>query len=629
MKRIVMLLTTFLVVFFSGIKSFAAINLPRPIVQLPQNQEKIRCEMRFKEGEKYFLRFVTEQKISQTISGQQQNIEQAIGIGCDLDVKKVEPDGNALMSCTYSWANLKQTGVGGKLIYDSSDKAAPVPAMAQGFAALLDEDFSVKITPLGRVEDVMDIRTLRDNVGKKLPEGPMKEALKVGIIQFINAEGIKEWMENYLAIYPEKPVGIGDSWKRTLTLTRGDSMTVENEWSLKDRKDGVLFVEVKSSIKSNPKAMPVGMGSAKVSYDLSGTQQGQIEFEESTGRLIRSRTNQDISGQINVEVPGKQTQQPPIPVRINGIVTCEMAKRNDVKPVLNANEVVVTDPNDPNAIMDRIRAFEGLEEELQNVEQQSDNEIREWLNGLEGIDTDTVKVVYEQVGAEFDFIRKLADEETADKTITALDGVILSRIERFDKIVEKIQQDSIRREERESRRPGRTRRGTRGRTGDMNRTGTRDSGYNSRRRYPDTGRQDRRRRFQEDMTNRPSTSKITIKMPFNDPNKVKAALKAFEGLGQELKNIERMGVREMRGWTRSQAVTSSILAKAVYKQVEDELKFTRKFAVEEKAAKTTVAIDGLLVSRKERLDRLAKAMLEERRRLLREERRPGRIGPRR
>jgi len=308
------------------------------------------------------------------------------------------------------------------------------------------------------------------------------------------------------------------------------------------------------------------------------------------------------------------------------------ARQQEPSAVIDLNSIANIDPlADPNAAKARIKIFQGLEQALESVAKQSDNEIREWIAGLglEGITTDIVKAVYEQVGAEFDFIRKQAAEETADKTTVALDGVLLSRMVRFDKIVEKIQEDTIRREERESRRPGSSRRSTRGRTGDMNRTGTRDSGYNNRSRYPDTGRQDSRRRSRDDMTNRPSTTKVTIKMPFNDPNKVKAALKTFEGLEKELKNIERMGMREMRGWIRSQAVSSSILAKAVYTQAADELKFTRKIAVEEKAAKTTVAIDGMLVNRHERLGKLAKAMLEERRRLRREERRPSGIGTRR
>ncbi len=630
MKRIVMLISALLIVFFSVIQSVAAINLPRPIVQLPQNEEKIQYQMRFKEGDKYYLRFVTEQKITQTVSGRQQYTEQTIGIGCDLDVKSVEPNGNALVSYTFRWANLILTGTGGKLVYDSSDEGSPVPPMAQGFAALLDEGFSIKTTPKGRIEEVMGLQTFRDNVEKKLPEGPMKEASKVSIKQFINQEGIKEMTESSLAIYPDKPVGIGDSWKRTLTLTQGASMTLENEWILKNRKDGISFIEVKSNIKSNPKAETVGMGSTKVSYDLSGKQQGMIEVEESTGRPIRSRINQDISGQIKVEVPGQQSQQPPIPVRINSIVTCEMTKRDDVKPVLNDNEVVVSDPNDPNTIMDRIRAFEGLEEELQNVEQQSENEITGWINGLVACTPEVVQAVYEQIGAEFEFIRKQAVEESAEKTTTAIDGMLLARSERLEKIGEKMQEDAMRREIRESRRSKVTRRGTRGRTGTidrtgtMGRTGTVDSVYN-RGRYPDDTRQNGRRRPREDVTtNTQSLTKVTLKLPFTDPNTVKAGIKKYEGLEKELKAIDRMAIRETRGWSTRQSESSPILAKAVYKQVEDELTFTRKLAIEENAPKTTVAIDGIMLTRNERFERLLKVMQEEKKRL-REELRTGRI----
>jgi len=634
-KRIVILLPALLAAVFSVTQGFAAINLPRPLGPIHQNNEKIQYQMRFKEGEKYYLRVVTEQKISQTVSGQEQNIEQTIGLGYDLDVKNVEPNGNAWVSYTYRWVKLIQKGAGGRVVYDSSEKGLPVPLMAQGFAALLEESFSLKTTPQGRVEAVEGLQTLRSNVGKKLPEGPMKEAMMMGLKQFINEEGVKEMTESSMAIYPEKPVGIGDSWRKTVDLTQGAAMTIENEWILKDRKNGISFIEVKSSIKSNPKAVPMGMGSTKVSYDISGKQQGLIELEELTGRLIRSKTNQEISGQMKVEITGQQPQ-PPIPVKIDGIVTCEMTKRKDAKTILDANEVVVADPNDPKAIKDRIKAFEGLEEALANVEQQSEKEITEWINGLEGITPDIVMAVYEQVGAEFDFVKKQAIDESAEKTTAVIDGILLARKERFDKIVEKMQEDMLRRQQRESRRTGRPTRGGRGRTGAIDRTSpidrtdTRDREYN-RGRYPDIMRQNGRRRSPEDVTNRQLLPQLTIKLPFTDPNKVKAKIKTFEGLEKELTTVDRMGIREMRGWTRSQAETSPILATAAYEQVAAELNFTRKLAITEAAAKTTVAIDGLLVTRQERLDRLTKKMIEEKRKLrsTERERRPGRIGTRR
>ncbi len=581
--------------------------------------------MRFKAGEKYYLRIVTEQKISQNISGKELNIEQTMGLGYDFDVKNVEPNGNAWVSYTYRWAKFIQKVAGRKVVYDSSKKGLPVPPMTQGFAALLEESYSLKITPQGRVEAVEGLQTVLKNIGKKLPEGPMKEAMMVGIKQFINEEAIKELTESSMAIYPEKPVGIGDSWRKTVALTQGYAMTVENEFILKDRKNGVSFIEVRSNIKSNPKAEPIVMGSTKVRYELSGKQQGLIEIEESTGRLIRSRINQEASGHIKVEVAGQQSQGPPIPVKINGVVTCEMTERIDVKTVLDDNEVVVTDPN---AINDPNKAFAALEEALANVEKESEKEIAEWINGLEGITPDIVKTVYEQIGAEYEFVRKQAEEENADKTTTAIDGVILYRSERFNKIVEKIQEEEMRRELLESRRGGRSRRSTRGRTG------TRDSGYNSTynggTRYQDNTRwSSSRRRSRQDLTNRQLPPEVSIKLPFTDPNTVKAKLKTYEGLEKELKTIGRLGIREMRGWTARQNATSPMLAKAVYQQVEAELNFAKKIAIEEKASKTTVVIDGLLVTRNERLDKLSKQMVEEKRNLRRAESRSSRTRTRR
>jgi hypothetical protein len=129
------------------------------------------------------------------------------------------------------------------------------------------------------------------------------------------------------------------------------------------------------------------------------------------------------------------------------------------------------------------------------------------------------------------------------------------------------------------------------------------------------------------MTNRPSQPKVTLKAPFTDPNKVMASIQTFEGLEKELTSIDKMAMKEMRGWTRSQPQTSPILSKAVYEQVAAELNFVRKLAIGENAAKTTVATDGLLVTRQERLGKINMAMLEEKKRL-REEQRTERTGQR-
>jgi hypothetical protein len=297
-------------------------------------------------------------------------------------------------------------------------------------------------------------------------------------------------------------------------------------------------------------------------------------------------------------------------------------------PVIDLNSISSLDPlKDPNAVKARLKMFQSLESDLRTAENSSSAEIENWNTGLEGCTPEIVKAVYEQVGAEYDFVRKMAVQENAAKTTAAIDGVLLSRQERFDKIVEKMQEEAERRELLESRRGSRSsRRSTQSRTDTIDRTGTmaRNSTRNGsygRGRYTDTNtRTNGRRRSREEVTNKTSRPKVNLKVPFADPNKVRASIKTYEGLEKELMDIERLGIREMRGWTSKQAETSPVLANATYQQVVDELTFIRKISIAENAAKTTVAIDGLMVTRQERLDGFSKGMLEEKRRLRREER---------
>jgi len=316
-----------------------------------------------------------------------------------------------------------------------------------------------------------------------------------------------------------------------------------------------------------------------------------------------------------------------------------------VKPVIDLNSITNLDPiTDPNNVKERVRKFQGLEQELNNFEQKSDEEINQWNDGVEGCTPEIVQAIYEQIAEEYEFIRKQAVDDTADKTTTVIDGMLLARKLRLDEINEKMQEDAQRRDARETRRSrltGRSSRGrtgtmgstgTMGRTGTMDRTGTRgrtgtgNDAYNSAR-YSDSTRLNGRRRSRQDTTTRQQIRTVTMNLPFTDPNIVKAKIKTFEGLEKELKDIDRMAVRETRGWSTRQSESSPVLAKAVYKQVTDELTFTRKIAIEENAAKTTIAIDGLLLNRHGRFDRVVKEMQEEKKRLreeLREELRSSR-----
>jgi N-acetylglutamate synthase-like GNAT family acetyltransferase len=99
-----------------------------------------------------------------------------------------------------------------------------------------------------------------------------------------------------------------------------------------------------------------------------------------------------------------------------------------------------------------------------------------------------------------------------------------------------------------------------------------------------------------------------------DPNGIKARIKTL-GLQKALEEVAGKSQSEMRQWQQKRYDNRTLLIRTVQKQFENEIGFIRKVAVEEKAKKTTEAIDSMLSGRQERLKKVSKELLAQKREL--------------
>ncbi len=98
-----------------------------------------------------------------------------------------------------------------------------------------------------------------------------------------------------------------------------------------------------------------------------------------------------------------------------------------------------------------------------------------------------------------------------------------------------------------------------------------------------------------------------------DPNEIMARIKTFDGLEKAVAAVAVKSSTEMRYWGQSRYDNRTSLARAVQKQVQEELTLVGKIAVEEKAEKTTAAIDALVKSRQARSKLVGRELLRQRR----------------
>ena len=103
--------------------------------------DNVELKLRPKAGETQKLAALIDQKISQTINGSAQTIQQTIGLAYSFAVQTIDPDGSASIKVTYDAVTFKQQGPMGNIEYDSTHPPTSVPAMAKEFAALAGQSF--------------------------------------------------------------------------------------------------------------------------------------------------------------------------------------------------------------------------------------------------------------------------------------------------------------------------------------------------------------------------------------------------------------------------------------------------------------------------------------------------------
>jgi len=144
------------------------------------------------------------------------------------------------------------------------------------------------------------------------------------------------------------------------------------------------------------------------------------------------------SGQQIAQVPRPRLpESPPVDQRNLYEDNASTPVPTYIRPQTEPNQVA-----DPNKIRAKVKSFAGLEKTLADLDRQSQIEANEWLKGTTDNRLNQVRAVERQVKAELDAIRKIAVEEKAAKTVAAIDGLELNRLERMRKLFRRMQEEA-------------------------------------------------------------------------------------------------------------------------------------------------------------------------------------------
>lgn len=277
--------------------------------------------LQLKPGESRRTLLTTDQTTSQTVMGQEQTAHQVMSMGIRYDVEKASA-GQTRIHISYESIRLKVSTPMASFTYDSSDTTTAVPTGAQMFAALVGHGYTVVMGPDGSGRHVEGWDSLMDGMlqAMDLPPGVTKEDVRATLEDTFGDDFMSNIMRAAVTTVPPKIGSVGDSW--TCTSDAGGAFPISQRatWTLRSRKDGIGTMDVSSEVTSDSTSAR-SVGAMSVRYAVKGQNSGTVEVEESTGWIVRSRIESELSGSATME--GTPMGAMTIPMNVKTVTTTE------------------------------------------------------------------------------------------------------------------------------------------------------------------------------------------------------------------------------------------------------------------------------------------------------------------
>ena len=174
---------------------------------------------------------------------------------------------------------------------------------------LKNDTITVVVSPMGETRSIRGYEEMKTRLLNKISAGGnayLRSTAEKQFDQRIKEGLIKNTMQQFLNIFPDSAVHVGDRWKINTTQQDQLKLNISSSFQLKDIVDG------RATIISQGDVTSAGSSGVISGYDytadLKGQQHGQFEIEIATGMLLNSSISSDIEGSLSVmgrEVPVK------------------------------------------------------------------------------------------------------------------------------------------------------------------------------------------------------------------------------------------------------------------------------------------------------------------------------------
>lgn len=206
----------------------------------------------------------------------------------------------------------------------SSENPGETDVLSKVLAAMVNKPFQTQISKTGKVVSIKNVEALFTGAFEKIANlsDAQKEQIKSQLNQSYGEKAFASNLEMMFAIFPEKPVKVGDKWTTQGKMKSSISANITNTYQYVE--DGADFRKIHgdSKISAEENGEYVVSNGLEMKFDMNGTMISDIKIDKKTGWILEAKITQNITGNASVKPNAQLPDGMSIPMTIKSdIVT--------------------------------------------------------------------------------------------------------------------------------------------------------------------------------------------------------------------------------------------------------------------------------------------------------------------
>ncbi len=283
-------------------------------------QTGINLKLNPEKNKVYRFQSLSEQAVSQTINGNQQNTDTKVNYTLSLKMIDITPA--FLVAEVHFDTLVTKSNTMGRVVNINSASDGNMTSSDAGdiLSAVMNRlsksPLYVKMDYNGKPLEVINARLLPPLVLKDTSlmtlKGLMRSAVKTQIVNSVSEENLKTMVGSFTWFLPAGEVAKGGTWSSTQQLNSGGMMLdIVTTYRLNSVDGNLAAITAESTIKPSQNAGPMQTGGATITYDnLQGMSKSDLVIDIRTGLVNEVTAKTHISGNLGISAPGVSMQMP-------------------------------------------------------------------------------------------------------------------------------------------------------------------------------------------------------------------------------------------------------------------------------------------------------------------------------